>query len=205
MGVLTYCQGRQRPLLVTDAIPHSPVPSTHHNRLTKAKCQVLDRHILGEDSIYLQRDKLEGLACDPDQTFACTHRAGAGLVLVDFVSVHTKWGHRNAQQLGSESLADMPEAGIHRFCLFLAAELWPCPLYTAVWSWIWGGQFWDRSANRQPRSQVAAKPLRFLQPPAPWPSFIPTVDVGQTHREARSWAASGWNHGCLHVPSTGSL
>lgn len=47
--------------------------------------------------------------------FACTHRAGAGLVLVDFVSVHTKWCHRNTQQLGPESLGDMPEAGIYRF------------------------------------------------------------------------------------------
>ena len=111
---------------------------------------------------------------------------------MDFVSVHTKWRHRNAQQLGSESLVDMPEAGIYRFCLFLAAELWPCPHYTAVWSWIWGGQFWDRSANRQPRSQVAAKPLRFLQPPAPWP---------QLHTDSRCGANTqrGKIMGCFWV------
>lgn len=51
------------------------------------------------------------------------HTGQEYLVLVDFVSVHTKWGHRNAQQLGSESLADMPEAEYTGFAYFWQQNL----------------------------------------------------------------------------------
>ena len=63
--------------------------------VTEAKCQILDQQALGEDSIYLQGDGLEGLGCGPDRTLeptVSTHmQTLSACILNGATETHSSW------------------------------------------------------------------------------------------------------------------